>query len=341
MFPYSIQIYFCENMLKLLPLNHFYDVLNNEGDYFDNSFALCSGQIASVWGNYDKFLRLCNKIEYKRRKFSHIIEQCNQIPQEKICEYLKYWLREQIEDIDPESSNVSPLIHVFNLLFGTINDNKCFYDKDKFSKFNFPLKKKLFDYGENLESINNLGKDLKDLNGSFYCTYITDGIKLYNEKILADACINEKCDYYDELNKFKNKYNEYRESIIKKCGYILPCLKNSTTKYEEPCSPVEDNDGYLINVDKEVSEYADGHHGVSVSMIITPIILVLGITFVLFILYKFTPLGSLLRCRIIEEKKVGYNNHEGTNHMLHDSEEISSNFNKEQYSIKYHSKENS
>ncbi|SBT33386.1 PIR Superfamily Protein [Plasmodium ovale wallikeri] len=329
------------NMLKQLPLYHFYDVLNNENDYVDSGTDSCAGYATNSLNKYSQFIHLCKVLHYKRSKFPNIIEQCDNVPKTKRCEYMTYWLRNKIEDIDPNFPTNSMLHVMFSMIFTSIFGNDCVYDKNKFSNVDFPLRKKYFDYTENLQSINDLGRKFTDLNDYFYCEYIADGIKAYNEVIEHDSCNRASCTYFKELENFKNKFKSLQSSLNEKCGNNLPCLKKNKEEYEHPCTSKRVSFKSTEPTYMGLSGLPDSEQGVSVSTIITPVISLFGISFILFILYKFTPFGSLLRRHIMKEKNFYDNVDEETDNRLHNSQFCHQDSDKRLYTIQYHSTRNS
>ncbi|SBT01497.1 PIR Superfamily Protein [Plasmodium ovale curtisi] len=300
-----------KKILGQLPLNMFYEVLNNE-EYDVNTSLTCTWYVADEHNNGSRFLRLCKQLEYKITHFIHITEQCNVSP-ENGCEYLKYWLQEQIENIDPTSFNVSALSQVFDIVFTAKTKYKCYYDKDKFKNGDFAKNKFFFDYSENLMGINNIDRNFTDLYDNFYCEYIKDGVNLYNDTITG-PCKDKKCAYYDQLKHFQNIYNKHRISLCKKCNYNFPCLKNPKGEYEEGCSLLILNNEYPVTASRQLYTDTDNHDGVT-----------------------FTPLPSLLRRRIMKKKNVSDNLDEETDQSLIDSEIFHSKSNKRSYHIQYHS----
>ncbi|SBT74251.1 PIR protein [Plasmodium ovale] len=324
-----------KKILGQLPLNKFYEVLNNEEVYDFKTSATCTSYVADQHNKGPRFLRLCKQLEYKITYLSDITEQCNVSP-ENGCEYLKYWLQEQIENIDPTSVNVSALSQVFDIVFAAKTQYKCYYDKDKFKNCDFAQKKNFFDYSENLMGINNIDRNFTDLYDNFYCEYIKDGVNLYNNTITG-PCKDKKCSYYDQLQHFQNIYNEHRISLCKKCNSNLPCLKNPKGEYEEGCSLLILNNVYPVTSARQLYTDTDSNDGVTVSSIISPIIIIFGILFILFVSYKFTPLGYMLRRRTMKNKNLCDNLDEETNQTLIDSEIFHSKSNKRNYHIQYHS----
>lgn len=271
-----------------LPLNKFYKIINNEST-IDIGAAACKAYEHYQTGKEVPLYKLCMKLQHKLFKFSGVKHQCNDIADEKFCDYINYWLRDQMYKIDANSYGVIFLETIFNMFKSYLPDPNCSYNKYDLQKNDFLIKKQLHDYRENLKSIKNIltKKSSFNLEDTAYVQYLQESINFYNQIIQSGTCKKSNCGYYAELQLFKNEVNDSNFlSLIKRNNYIIPCLKVSPDVYEEPClfpkfisrlSTVSDDTSH--GTDDESSNGTP-------STIITAVGTIVGIFPILFILYR-------------------------------------------------------
>ncbi|SBT73944.1 PIR protein [Plasmodium ovale] len=277
-----------KNILDKLPLNKFYQIINNEST-IDIQPVACKGYAHYQTGKEVSLYKLCMKLQHKLFKFSGVKDQCNDIADKKFCDYINYWLRDEMYKIDADSSGVTFLGTIFNMFKSKLPDPNCSYNKYDLQKNDFLIKKQLHDYTENLKSIKNIltKKSIFNLEDTAYVQYLHESINFYNKIIESSTCRENNCGYYTELQLFKNEVNDSNFlSLIKRNNYKIPCLKVSPDVYEEPCLFPK-----FISRSSTVSYYTS--HGSdnessngTPSTIISAVGTIAGIFPILFVLYR-------------------------------------------------------
>ncbi|SBT59538.1 PIR Superfamily Protein [Plasmodium ovale wallikeri] len=214
----------------------------------------------------------------------------------KDCRYLFYWMHEQVVKIKKHNKNtlyywyIHYLIEAWkymNKILDKSNSNVCNLEYYDTNNENIKKRKMLYDYCENYNYLQN------------------------------DIFTGKYCDsYYYYLKKIDNLYNNFKEVWSVNNGnipeYIKDCEKNkpsdllqapSCRNVERLGENVKINESYIYDWD-EGFEYlfhfppsSDDSYGVVYTMI--PI---LGIFFFFLLLYKFTPVGSILRSLLLRKK---------------------------------------
>ncbi|SBT02839.1 PIR Superfamily Protein [Plasmodium ovale curtisi] len=323
--------------IKELPLNKFYGALDND-NHNDYTPRLCSGLKNSSSQDKEPFAELCKKIEFKLKYLSDIKNQCNGVPDEKVCEYFNYWLGNEIYKIDFNSNSISGIAHACNLGYIALANKQCSYTPDKFKNKDFKKMKEFFDYTENLEAIDKMVNEFNALAGVFYCNYINKAANAYNAIIIRGTCEDNSCAYINEFRVFKEKYITYYNSLNAKCFNKIQYLMNSKGGLELPCELKSDKFPKDQTIDAQLLQSEDNNHMSITIVSIASVCTILLISFFLLFLYKFTPFGSslnqLIRKGIISkeiiDEETGYT-------FLHKSETQGLNFDDNKYNIAYNS----
>lgn len=271
--------------MKKLPLNNFYAILDNNTDYVIAENNICNGYVSTSYPNANEFHELCRRLVYKLKNFSGIKAQCTNIQKEKFCDYLNYWLGNQIININPKSNNIKLIGNLFDVISTTFVEEKCTCKTDKFSNHSFTKMKEFFDYTENIEGINNLNESLKTLRGGYYCNYILKAVKSYNEIIEKDSCPDNSCEYYAELENFRTKFFHLLTSLKSKCpnDINISCIRITKEKYHESCTTLKHTYGDSQNASPNDQHTGDSN---SVVKIVTSVCVLSGLFFLSSILYK-------------------------------------------------------
>ncbi|SBT51494.1 PIR Superfamily Protein [Plasmodium ovale wallikeri] len=326
-------------LMNKLPLNNFYTILDKEADYDTSIQNMCTGYVDNKSPNIDTRREFCYKLVYKLKNFDGIKSQCSNIENEKYCDYINYWLGDQIKNHNYQTTDINLIENLFDVLSAGFIDTKCSSKRDKIGKDKFPKMKEFFDYTENLNGIDKLENTLNTLNGGYYCTYILNAVKSYNKIIEKELCMDTSCEYYEELENFKNKFIELQDSLGKKWASDMdkPCIQISKGTYHESCKTFKHTYG-----DFQRASTNNQHTGDSNSMIkiVTPMCVLSGLFFLSFILYKFTPFGSWVDQRISRKKKIWDNTEEEIYQLENPSFNDNEHSYKKRHNIVYHASVN-
>ncbi|SBT01403.1 PIR Superfamily Protein, partial [Plasmodium ovale curtisi] len=153
-------------------------------------------------------------------------------------------------------------------------------------------------------------KSIPILDDEKHCLYAYKFVSIYENS--KNACkVHYNTSFCQKIINIKDQYNTYRESD-NKCSNIEKKLQNP--EKEEPSN--------ILQVSGPYGSSLDGHHilgntsnpmGNNIS---APFSILLVTPFLLFILYKFTPLGLILRPHLHKYLGISGNNNE-KNHKLH------------------------
>ncbi|SBS90514.1 PIR Superfamily Protein [Plasmodium ovale curtisi] len=332
-----------------------YDLFNNIEEYmkYDN----LEGQI----GTTDSYNINCNFIrenyvEYNYaehipkltdmcKKFVYLVESLLNKYQEHVpynecdIDYLNYWLNNELTSIAPDKIC-----------------KKSFY-KNMLSKNNTnhmlrKLNGKILDIEENvLKDMNVLYmlykyfKEIKEIisNGNSNKEDIIEHAnKCVGEyKKFIQRCTEYKTNFCKALKIFKDKYEE-----INLCDYNLdkwkneklPALTAEGNALVKVCTPSVKRVEEALLEDREtiIGSVADPSH-IDTKTITISVVATSGISFIFFILYKFTSFGQFLSYRMNNDENVWENMDEKMNNLSYTSDYEHINSEKTPYNIAYNS----
>ncbi|SBT83760.1 PIR protein [Plasmodium ovale] len=286
-----------KNILNDLPLYKFYNSLEN----YDNErtvSALCKTLISSSDYDGTPFINLCEKLGYNLKTLSSIGERCR-VSEDKLCDYVKYWVYDKVLDIDPKFSAISTFYTALTFIVPITSLKKpCTYDFYNYSRENFTKKKKLYDFLECYKSIKEKFNSHITNFHDIYCDHIMNSVNLYKD--IERECIeNDSCPYKEEYGRFKEEFTDVEFTwFTKNChNKLLPCLTFVQDKSDLPCThevqiPAKDSQQ---KGEKSPVE-SDDSNDITMPALI-PTATTLGMTFTLFTLftlYKFTPVKTML-----------------------------------------------
>ncbi|SBT73528.1 PIR protein [Plasmodium ovale] len=243
------------NILNDLPLYKFYKSLEN----YDNDgtvSTLCKTLITSSYYNGTPFINLCEKLGYNLKTLSSIGERCG-VSEDKLCDYVKYWVYDKVLDIDPNFSAI-----------------KCY--KSIKEKFNSQITNLHDIYCDHIMNSVHVYKDIE------------------RECIENDSCpYKEEYDRFKE--EFTDaEFTWFTENCHNK---LLPCLKFVQDKSNVLCTTEVQIPAKASQQKGETSPVeSDDSNNITMPALI-PTATTLGMTFTLFTLYKFTPLKTMLFSR--------------------------------------------
>ncbi|SBS79981.1 PIR Superfamily Protein [Plasmodium ovale curtisi] len=265
------------------------------------------------------------------------------------CNFLNIWIHEQLLKKNPNSDDRESLF-----IKGKITRFWGDYEFEKKCKYEFPLysfkeyydkMKRLYEYALNYEKLYFFIKTRNDPCTTEDDQYIKESVKFYQE--VESECESEsdiKRMHCDALRNIREFYSDYKLSELT-CTRIMPAedvLKEIQEKTERGLDDVvfkeiTPADSHIDLPDSEVSHSEDvssssgSHNAMAVSF---PF---LGILFIFYSLYKFTPVGSLLNSRLLRNKINNFDiNEDGTELLQNELDHEHINIQNAEHGIGYH-----
>ncbi|GAW79400.1 variable surface protein [Plasmodium gonderi] len=320
----------------------------------------------------DNYIEPCKKICKGVIKLSIILSSETNLRDK--CSYFSYWAYKELWNVTNGNSNnkLDPCVSdILQKVIWTINyydakDNPCYFYFDE--DFNaWKNEKYLHDYFKNCSQIkSNLGESKNDVSKKEeYCKYIGNIAPLYKD-YLGYCCTYfflhgnfwDKCPNFFNCDKQYNPYNMLKE---------LDC-KDQLKDFSEGLIDVLEIDRDVIEKSKETRLSRRGRstekqemkvpfrisHPVTTNSLIKddisltsdPIYVtilfsytILGMFFLFFLFYKFTPLGSLINRKTIKKKQMNRNFQENSKRKLPSRklQQVQGNTRKKRISIAYNS----
>ncbi|SBT52577.1 PIR Superfamily Protein [Plasmodium ovale wallikeri] len=288
----------CKDTLKSLMIYNIYERFNKPKKV-DGNNEQCE-QLYKELPNYPIFNSLCYKLS------RNLIDVCivlrNENENTGSCEYLNYWLYDlllknnMLDNLDNLSS--SEIIQKLPQLWTATNYNKkCDLTQYDISASDFNLMKILYDYSFNYLSIHGIKDDQIDNEcRRHYCTYINTIINFFKSaSTQCEITLNKKyCTIYNEIRDKKNPNKLYStlNCTDNDIDNKLIHIQNFISK--ELLLSMPHSEGYIFS--EETLSETTPNIGVKIGFSL------FVISFIsLFLLYKFTPMGSILR-NIIRSK---------------------------------------
>ncbi|SBT56385.1 PIR Superfamily Protein [Plasmodium ovale wallikeri] len=269
----------------------------------------------------------------------------------KGCEYLSYWIYDNIKHINDPRENIRSLYDAINTFkLGRGLNDKCSNIKYfKISEDKFNKKKELFFHTENLLWIEKKYNPLHDKNSSLYKEYLDECAKYYKEIFLNNYCKNKK-EYESELIDFKDKFNSTKKYLKSKGIQII--LDDLQSPDLSKCSPEVKSPSVRLD-DSQLQDLQNPGNGQQEAMVADidgpttdPGTLVgtgLGISFVMFLsylfLYKFRGYQNFILPLINKKKKMFNNLEDEDNEFFHIPDPNQINLDNTSYHINYNSEQ--
>ncbi|SBT83518.1 PIR protein [Plasmodium ovale] len=285
---------------------------------------------------FDDLKKLSNKFIYLVDALSKRYES-SPFNDDTDFDYLNYWLNARIHEIEPESICKKQFFQNLRSTYRGI------HNWSKLSSRIYDIEAKdLID----MNTIYNLYKNFKVFNEKIkestpkeeeYMIYAKNCVQDYQK--LKNKCTENKAKFCDILTNFKNKYEAIdlcKYSLERKTKKKLPLLESNPNKAAEDCeSPAkkpdaESEDGADAEDSKSPSDFDT--QSITIGSVTT-----LGISFILFILYKFTSFGQFVRYRMNKNESVWENMNEEMYQLTHTSKYEQINSGNISYNISYNS----
>ncbi|SBT73856.1 PIR protein [Plasmodium ovale] len=282
----------CKDTLKLLMIYNIYEGFNKPKQV-DGNNEQCE-QLHKQLPNYPIFNSLCYKLS------RNLVDVCIVLRDENentgSCVHLNYWLYDYLirNDILDNIENISKskVIEKLPQLWNATNFNKkCDLTQYDISVSDFNLMKILYDYSFNYLSIDGIKDDEIDNECKRnYCTYINIIINFFKSaNTQCDTIPNKSyCTIYNEIRDKKNPDNLYatlkctEQDIDNELGH----LQNFISK--ELLLSLPNSEAYIFSDETSAETTPNVASKIGFSLFVIFVIS-------LFLSYKFTPMGSVLR----------------------------------------------
>ncbi|CAG9483807.1 unnamed protein product [Plasmodium vivax] len=295
------------SILKKLSLYDFYEELNKElvkelktSTDLQRKYQYCQAKIASQAENGEKLINLCKQICNIIFNVHDILDKCNDKTGNKACNYMGYWLYYNVMSL---TNNQSLVLNFYDPIFMYTTANKskfnnCTLTNFKIDKNKFYIKKILYEFNEIYDEIKNKIFHEDNLDVQTYCKHIKENFRFYN--IAKENCNSNNCNYFTELQQFKNKINKLGDldTILNKCKYKkTSCEQGSNGEDDVPCLKEKGNSFLFLIFGNDPEDI--------INIVLKITIISAPILALFVILIKFTPLGKSLNKLKQERKKNG------------------------------------
>ncbi|GAW78863.1 variable surface protein [Plasmodium gonderi] len=318
--------------LKEFPLYKFYGQLDNVSDE-GPEYEECSDLLRNNYNEKSSLSKFCTKVYNISNIFYNIGEIIGSTPSNS-CDYLNFWLNENLGKNIPMSMEKDLVNKALDKIFRKIDGPVCGYNNLLwYNRENFLKLKQLHDYAESFNNILNEVNKGNLVNKDSYCSYIIESVNLY-ENIKKELLHKLSNGYTDELKLFKHKYDQIKSSALS-CKKELPNLRTlmelsvAATKVSQrapegeghykdemhgPSEEMPEKEVFSGRVLSEevsfnemmhygkssastISGYQDFGYTISLPNFVVDFRTILGVSLLLFILYKFMPFGSRIKNR--------------------------------------------
>ncbi|SBT84932.1 PIR protein, partial [Plasmodium ovale] len=297
--------------LMNLPLNRIYRKFNDYFYYARDNSTICRSSLSGLSSIDTLLVSMCHKID-KILEFSEsAVSLYDSVDVNKYCEYLSYFLYDQIKN-----SNINSNINVF---YETLNNVKEIYglnDECNIKNFNinkeqFNKKKELYIHGEILNWIKYKSRTYDSYHSQIFRKYFSECVNSYNRIVQNNNC-KEFENYEKELDNFINNFKETKNILEGKNITIfaedISLIEKPTCTSEESIATLKHEEAVATRTDHETGSTFVSFNietaqmkPLDASTDITPGLIfgiIAGIFFLSLIFYKFTPFGSSLHHKI-------------------------------------------
>ncbi|SBT58535.1 PIR Superfamily Protein [Plasmodium ovale wallikeri] len=323
----TTNVYEWAKILTELPLVKKYKELDNAVD--QDSYNSECRTILSSYRSYSDVCGLCIKFARNFKKLSQILKD-ETYNNKKRCGYLNLWLFDEIRKTINTRDTVldkEGIISKFREVWANINSTarfKCAYEyySSIYSLEEWKELKDLYDYFEHNGAIKSIISEDKPKCQQYipYVTYINRIYEEYKDKCTIQK--NEKCPDFLNFKESFEKIQPLNELLCKQFQKDRETLEMQD-QAGKPGRSADHGDrhsgGSSLLGDMTDYENANDLEFVRHRVIITCFSF-LGIFFILLLLYKITPLGSLLYETVFKKNKIRRDiNYEPTQEFLSDN----------------------
>ncbi|SBS95871.1 PIR Superfamily Protein [Plasmodium ovale curtisi] len=298
-----------------LPSRINYRILDKTLSDYDY-FSQCNdNNIPDILKKLNGFDKICKMIAYNLYFFNRI-PSYGEVVRDR-CEVLNFWAYDKlINEIlgDSTRNDIHSIRAQFGILWNTFqNNHECIFDIPVYDQKNFNNLKVFYDYANDYADIQR-----KAENHGFTCTmeykeYIEKGNEIYNK--ITQECNNPASNIY--CTYVQKIMNHYKDKTLTKLDCRVKSVELTDDGEQEhtvqalghfPSGDTSYGSDSLMGDShlRDADELSTSHSTVPMAIGSS----LFGILFILFIFYKFTPLGSWVRERLLRRKMLGLNEQE-------------------------------
>ncbi|VUZ93245.1 PIR protein [Plasmodium vivax] len=302
--------------LRELPLFKNYEKLNHEnlGAYAN----MCSDLTQDHDENHD-LVALCRKLKRNLHDISNG-KKYTDISYDKRCTYLKYWFFDNFSTFH-DWKDVSKISDKWNALTEKHSHINCNFDAN-YNNSKYLIMDIIVDFYEYYHN-----KDIKEVSDQMsayraFVYYFQENNNTYKhiEKFCLTDTSSALCKKFQECNEH---CRTFLDSLMPKVEAHIEAEKKSLQIFEE-----------LKKIPKFITEHLGSNGGSAVDAILAVLI---GLSFMFLILYKYTPLGDRVRFHIFKKKRKWKNLDEEVDRLYHSYETQQGHSNNRKYTIAYNS----
>ncbi|SBS92326.1 PIR Superfamily Protein [Plasmodium ovale curtisi] len=333
-----------EEILKDLPKYKLYDKLNENGDK-DSYCKQCSAE-ETILSPHKGLFDLCCLFAKNLITLPTVLQDVSD--ENERCRYFTFWIHDKIRKIlnthSKDQGKIYTLSSRFSFVLSTINifskSNNCSYVSRSYNSFELWKNwKDLFDYITNYTEIQNQLNSNSTLCPKYlkYMSYIEAVYENYSRECCKGNAMN--CHFSLGSNPWCNQ------------GYTLPKLtcdknkvlgdstvggENEVTRQQHETGAHSSQYSLASDGDSESNDnmplnYSGYYVKISLGLLLS------GITFTLFYMYKFTRFGNWIHTKMLRAKKIDDNIDEDAKNFLElESSSVDANLYNDDYNVKYY-----
>ncbi|SBT84244.1 PIR protein [Plasmodium ovale] len=295
----------------MLPSFRFYPKLDEGYDlphYHDDFFEVIEDRLRLVTiisSISEKLLRSFYQVTNMRQHNDQYSERWN---------YLYYWMGDKVYNIVDNKSEFSEIMDIVNSVKRRVDTNNEKYNEDFFNieKNEFIKLKKLYDYSQNYDAIQMKVAPSNSVCSHLYHKYMTESYELYST-IKTECSSDTKRAYCRIFRNIENNNLKDKTSRLM-CFHINKPVSSeegrsrmqhgltgeSSRRSDEQGSPMGPR---VVSSLHGSPDSEDNETSITNSSNSTAVILpIFGLFCTFFILYKFTPLGTLIHGHFLKRK---------------------------------------
>ncbi|SBT83517.1 PIR protein, partial [Plasmodium ovale] len=298
-----------------------YEDLTEEKGISESSDVDCSFIYDIATDKHRELMEVCKKFVYLAESIYNK-NICTTSNDNNDVDYLNYWLNKQIYKI--ETSNTCSKFFYQNLR--SKNNEKTYLRN--FSSYMYGIVENEYN---NMNTLYTLYKTYHEINNIINSSntskqeIIEKARKCVNEyKKVENMCHENESKFCETLNTFIKKYEE----IDDLCKYTLegwaknklPSLTDhKDTNIQNCITSADDAEGKFTQYTVAQQEAPENTADIDMKNITIGTAATIGISFICFIFYRFTPLGPWLSSRISKNENILENLDEEMNHFSYTS----------------------
>ncbi|SBT56376.1 PIR Superfamily Protein [Plasmodium ovale wallikeri] len=351
--------------------------INAEGNaerITDNTTECTKYIKALTTGNRD-YMNICN--EFLKNLDMLTLLQEDTIP--RTCVYCKNWVYKKIQSSEVTLENIKTIFQESQTDLPIDSIDKCMYEITQINEVEFQKRVRFYNFSEKINVIVDIMKDETHAHYSKCCKYVSECVDLYIKNKSNCAGENKSNVPCTAIEAFKSSYEGTLRSAVKNINKF-PSLSLISNSSEVDCSTNNPSaslhkEGQTMqrgameqyqatyhgdansqghqgdsagpgSLKLQRSSYGDESNGVSpsgqmLSSVVTPIGITSGVSFVLYILYMFTPIRQWLLGQKQAMNKIQVNLDEDEyDSLTYTSLSENTNIDNREYSVQYHSVKN-